>query len=414
MDISAFRDRPTASGAMTVSELNVYIKNLFDSNRVLSAVTVRGEISNFKSHSSGHLYFSLKDGEGQIRAVMFRSAAYSLKFVPDNGMKVTVHGSVSVYARDGSYQIYVNSMQPDGIGALYLAYEQMKARLGAEGLFNEEFKKPIPKYPRRVGVITSPTGAAVRDIINVMGRRSPGVDIYLYPALVQGEGATDTLISAVEYFNSASLVDTIIIGRGGGSIEDLWAFNDERLARAIFASRIPVISAVGHETDFTICDFVSDLRAPTPSAAAELAVPDSKELTLRILSLEDRCESALLRSLDYNKERLLRAMTAGVIASPEGVFSAYRDRIKDAERALCDAYGRRINDLSFGFRATLGKLEALSPLSVLARGYSVVSSGARSVKSTDSVAVGDSVEIRLMDGRIAAEIKEIITNPESN
>ncbi len=414
MDISAFRDRPTASGAMTVSELNNYIKNVFDSNRVLSAVTVRGEISNFKSHSSGHLYFSLKDGEGQIRAVMFRSSAYSLKFVPDNGMKVTVHGSVSVYARDGSYQIYVNSMQPDGIGALYLAYEQMKARLESEGLFRAEFKKPIPKYPLRVGVITSPTGAAVRDIINVMGRRCPSVDIYLYPALVQGEEAAQTLINALKYFNSTSLVDTVIIGRGGGSIEDLWAFNDEGLARTIFASHIPVISAVGHETDFTICDFVSDLRAPTPSAAAELAVPDAKELALRILNAEDRCETALIRSLEYSRDRLRRVMASTVIASPDGVFSAYHNRLNDVRRLVYDAYSRKVNDCTLRFKTSVGKLEALSPLSVLARGYSVVSADGRAVKSIAAVAVGEDVEIRLSDGRITAEIKEIITNSEKN
>ena len=412
MDISAFRERPTASGAMTVSELNNFIKNLFDSNRVLSAITVRGEVSNFKSHSSGHLYFSLKDGDSQIRAVMFRSSAYSLKFAPENGMKVTVHGSVSVYARDGSYQIYVNSMQPDGIGALYLAYEQLKARLEAEGLFSNEHKKPIPKYPERIGVITSPTGAAVRDIINVIGRRCPSAVIYLYPALVQGDGAEESLIRGIEYFNSSGLVDTVIIGRGGGSIEDLWGFNGERLARAIFNSNVAIISAVGHETDFTICDFVADLRAPTPSAAAELAVPDVRELTLRTSASLDRCESALLRMLEYGKERLDRILHSDAISTPAGVFSAYRDRLTAANERVSVGYQRKIADCNALFRATLGKLEALSPLSVLARGYSVVTYDGAAITDAASLSVGDEIEVRLEKGRIVAEAREIMKKSE--
>ncbi len=408
MDISAFRDRPDASGAMTVSELNNFIKNIFDTNRLLSSVSVRGEISNFKNHSSGHLYFSLKDEDGQIRAIMFRSAAYSLKFAPENGMKVTVRGSVSVYARDGSYQIYVTSMQPDGIGALYLAYEQLKARLESEGLFSEEYKKPIPLYPERVGVITSPTGAAVRDIINVMGRRCPFVKIYLYPALVQGDGAEQTLIEALEYFNSTALVDTVIIGRGGGSIEDLWAFNGEKLARAIFASKIPVISAVGHETDFTICDFVADLRAPTPSAAAELAVPDARELAMRVITAADRCESALTRLLDHNKERLLRVLASPTVASPSGVFSAYRERLELVSADIVTAYQRRLTDIRVDFASKVGKLEALSPLSVLARGYSVVTRDGVGISDVKGVSVGDDVRIRVNRGELVANVREII------
>lgn len=412
MDISLFRDRPNASGAMTVSELNNFIKNLFDTNRVLCAISVRGEISNFKKHSSGHLYFSLKDGDGQIRAVMFRSAAYSLKFIPENGMKVTVHGSVSVYARDGSYQIYATSMQPDGVGALYLAYEQLKARLEEEGLFSSEHKKPIPRYPERIGVITSPTGAAVRDIINVIGRRCPTAVIYLYPALVQGDGAEASLIKGLEYFNASGLVDTVIIGRGGGSIEDLWGFNGEGLARAIFASRIPVISAVGHETDFTICDFVADLRAPTPSAAAELAVPDSRELALRVSSGLDRCESMLTRYLEYAKERIGRVLSSGVLATPEGVFAAYRERLTDAMEQSVRIYQGRISECSAVFKATLGKLEALNPLSVLARGYSVAKYKGITLTDASMASVGDDVELKLKRGSIVAQVKEIINDSE--
>jgi exodeoxyribonuclease VII large subunit len=268
IDINSLRDRQNTD-IFSVIELNNYIKNIFENNRTLTSVSIRGEISNFVNHRSGHLYFSLKDAEGQIRAVMFRARASTLKFMPESGMKVVVHGTVTVYPRDGSYQIYVSTMQPDGIGALYLAYEQLKNRLAEEGLFDEKYKKVIPFIPRRIGVITSPTGAAVRDIINVTGRRFPGADLYIYPALVQGEGAEASLIKALDYLDNSHLCDVIIIGRGGGSIEDLWAFNGESLARRIFAARTPIISAVGHETDFTICDFVADLRAPTPSAAAE-------------------------------------------------------------------------------------------------------------------------------------------------
>ena len=270
-DINALRERSNIT-PFSVSELNEYIKSVFENDRTLSGVTVSGEISNFTNHRSGHLYFSLKDADGQIRAVMFRSRAMSLKFMPESGMRVIVRGSVTVYTRDGSYQIYVSSMQPDGIGALYLAYEQMKARLALEGLFDPAHKLPIPEYPKRIGVITSPTGAAVRDIINVTGRRYPGADLYIYPALVQGAEAEESLVKAVDYFDRSGLCDVVIIGRGGGSIEDLWAFNSERLARRIYDASVPIISAVGHETDFTICDFVSDMRAPTPSAAAEISV----------------------------------------------------------------------------------------------------------------------------------------------
>ena len=305
MDISSLRER-NMPRELSVSELNAYVKRLFDNDRALNAISVRGEISNFTYHRTGHLYFTLKDEDSQIRAVMFRSSASTLKFMPENGMKVIIRGSINVYTQTGSYQIYVNSMQPDGIGALYVAYEQLKSKLESEGLFSDEYKKQIPEYPKKIGVITSPTGAAVRDIINVTGRRFPLAQIYLYPSLVQGDGAEDNLIKALDYFESSGLVDLVIIGRGGGSIEDLWAFNGEKLARRIFECKTPIISAVGHETDFTICDFVADLRAPTPSAAAEIAVPDSRELRLRISGLYDRCERALDRVCERKEDALLR------------------------------------------------------------------------------------------------------------
>ena len=281
MDISSLRERDNI-GTFSVSELNGYIKRIIESNRTLASVTVKGEISNFTAHRSGHFYFSLKDSEGQIKAVMFRSRAQTLRFMPESGMKVIVHGSVSVYERDGVYQLYASSIQPDGIGALYLAYEQLKEKLYKNGIFDPAHKMPLPKYPEKIGVITSPTGAAVRDIINVLKRRYPIASIYLYPSLVQGDGAEEDLIKAVDYFDRSNLCDVIIIGRGGGSIEDLWAFNSEKLAMRIFDCKIPIISAVGHETDFTICDFVADMRAPTPSAAAEISAPDIAELLLRL------------------------------------------------------------------------------------------------------------------------------------
>ena len=289
----------TAPRVLTVTQLNEYIKMLFDSQPILNNVYVKGEISNFTDHRSGHWYFTLKDDGGAVSAVMFRSAAVKCPFTPEYGMRVIVRGRVSSFVRDGKYQIYVEEMQPDGIGGLYLAYEQLKGKLESEGLFDQSRKKPLPKYPRSVGVITSPTGAAVRDIINVTGRRFPLAEIKVFPALVQGEGAEATLIAGIEFFNREQNADVIIIGRGGGSIEDLWAFNEEVVARAVYRSEIPVISAVGHEPDVTICDYVADLRAATPSNAAELAVVDSAELKVRLNNVTARMTQMLLSNIQH-------------------------------------------------------------------------------------------------------------------
>ena len=406
MDINLLRDRDNVE-PFSVSELNNYIKNLFENNRTLSSVTVKGEISNFVNHRSGHLYFSLKDAEGQVRAVMFRSHAARLRFAPESGMKVIVHGSVTVYPRDGSYQIYVSSMQPDGIGALYLAYEQLKARLGAEGLFDQEHKMPLPRFPRRIGVITSPTGAAVRDIINVTGRRYPLAKVYLYPALVQGAGAEADLVSAVDYFDKSGLCDVIIIGRGGGSIEDLWAFNSEALARKIFECRIPIISAVGHETDFTICDFVSDMRAPTPSAAAELAVPDSSEIRIALDGILDRCSSALVRNVERARERLDRAGASFTAEKFSLLVGEKREELsRVCERAVTATDGRL--ERSRGDLAMLTeKLSALSPLSVLSRGYSVVTRKGCGIGTVSDLEIGDRISVRFRDGSVTADVTEI-------
>ena len=409
MDINSLRERERPD-AFTVSELNNYIKNIFESNRTLSAVSVKGEISNFTNHRSGHLYFSLKDEDGQIRAVMFRQSAARLKFMPESGMKVIVHGAVSVYARDGSYQMYVSSMQPDGIGALYLAYEQLKAKLSQEGLFDVAHKRALPKLPSKIGVITSPTGAAVKDILNVTKRRYPLADVYVYPALVQGEDAVSTLIAGIDFFDRSGFADVVIIGRGGGSIEDLWAFNDEMLARRIFAARVPIISAVGHETDFTICDFVSDLRAPTPSAAAELAVPDVRELKMSVIGMEERAAFSLNSIYERARTRFENASSK----NPSELIFRLLDNYKKDTSLLLEKSTRLINEALASHRSSLAinaeKANAMSPLSILGRGYSIAFSGKKPVSSFKEVKSGDTITVRVTDGEISAvvgDIKEI-------
>lgn len=404
MDISSLRERGTRS-ELTVTELNNYVKKMFDADRVLSAVSVTGEISNLTVHRTGHLYFSLKDEASQVKAVMFRSSASSLKFMPENGMKVTVRCSVSVYTASGSYQLYVNSMQPDGVGALYLAYEQLKNKLEKEGLFGVEFKKSLPRFPKAVGVITSPTGAAVRDIINVTGRRFPSARIYLYPSLVQGDGAEENLIKALDYLDNAKLVDVIIIGRGGGSIEDLWAFNGENLARKIFSCKTPIISAVGHETDFTICDFVADMRAPTPSAAAEIAVPDFKELMLRLGDSYLNLEKALLNVVKNCDERLNESMKHPIFTDSSVIFDEKYALIEEYRATAESLIDDKISELTNSLAICAGKANAMSPLATLARGYSVVSdSKGKSVKSVTSITVGEKITVRFSDGHISATV----------
>ena len=403
MDISMLRERGDKS-AFTVSELNNYIKSIFESDRRLSSVTVKGEISNFVAHRSGHFYFSLKDAEGQLRAVMFRSSAMRLKFLPESGMKVIISGSVTVYPRDGSYQIYVNSMQPDGIGALYLAYEQLKERLMSEGLFDESNKKALPKYPKRIGVITSPTGAAVRDILNVTARRYPLADIYLYPALVQGEGAEASLIRGVDYFDKSGLVDVVIIGRGGGSIEDLWAFNSEALARRIFVANVPIVSAVGHEIDFTICDFVSDLRAPTPSAAAEIVVPDLRELLLRIDGCSERAVIALERSIERAYERLDRVKSSRCFVDIQSMFMQRYTELDGAKDRLSKAVGELLRKTRDRLALNAEKLSVMNPLAVLSRGYSITESRGEVLRGVEGIKCGDEIKVILRDGSISAKV----------
>lgn len=403
MDISSLRERSQPEPS-TVTELNEYIKGRLENDPRLSRIFVRGEISNFTRHSSGHLYFSIKDEGGQIRAVMFRSAAASLTFVPEDGMKVLVMGSVSVYVKSGSYQIYVTSLRPDGLGALYLAYERLKRKLEEEGLFSEERKRPLPQFPKKIGVITSPTGAAIRDILHITGRRYPLADILLYPALVQGEGAPASLLAGLRYF-AGSDADVVIIGRGGGSIEDLWAFNNEAVARQIVCMPMPVISAVGHETDFTICDFVADLRAPTPSAAAELAVPDVRELMLSLDAVADRVVAALSGMAKRKKERLvalsdrLRLLGEGrLLEGKQQALSRLQEKIEATAKI---DFERRKTDIS----QKAGKLEALSPLHVLRRGYCIAEDEEGVLASVDRAEIGKALTLTLSDGKISATIQ---------
>ena len=403
MDINETASFPSA---VSVSELNTFIKMLLESAPTLNDVYVKGEISNFKNHiSSGHFYFSLKDKDSQIKAVMFRSSASKMKFIPENGMMVVVHGRVASYVRDGQYRLYADSMEPDGVGALYVAFEQLKQRLAAQGVFAPEKKKTLPKIPKTIGVITSPTGAAVRDIINIATRRFPFAKIVVYPALVQGENAASSLISGIRYFNDTGSADVIIIGRGGGSIEDLWAFNDENLAKTVCASEIPVISAVGHETDFTICDFAADLRAPTPSAAAELAVPDTAELKHKINNIISRESAVLLQMLSAKRETLARYEKSRYLSSPGHMIDDRRMAlVLSSERLMTSA--AHVNEIKkHALSALSGKLEALSPLAVLSRGYGVVSSEeGKVIKEIADVSVGDKITVKVRDGEIYAGV----------
>jgi exodeoxyribonuclease VII large subunit len=400
-------------GAVSVTQLNEFIKNLIDNTAQLNHVYVKGEISNFKNHyGTGHFYFTLKDDGGLIRAVMFRSSASKLKFMPENGMRVVLHGRVSAFVRDGQYQLYADSMEPDGVGALYIAYEQLKKRLESEGLFDPARKKPLPKIPTRVGIITSATGAAVRDMIHVAGRRFPFAKLILYPSLVQGPGAAAQLIEGVQYFNRTASVDVIILGRGGGSIEDLWAFNDETLARTVAASRIPVISAVGHETDFTICDFVADRRAPTPSAAAEIALPETAELKRKINNIISREYAVLTQIIARRREHLTRLAQSRGLTSPRNVIDDKRMNVAALTERLALSQSNALMIRQAQLKAIAGKMEALNPLSVLSRGYSAVyGEDGTIIKHTEQLNPGASVTFRLSDGEADAQIREVRRNP---
>ncbi len=399
---------------LSVTQLNEYIKSRLDADGFLQNVCVRAEISNFTNHyKTGHFYFTLKDEGGVLRAVMFRYSAQKLAFVPENGMKVIVTGRISSFVRDGQYQLYCESMEPDGIGALYLAFEKQKEKLQAEGLFDPEHKQPLPKCPLRVGVITSPTGAAVRDIIHVAARRFPLAKLILNPVLVQGEGAAAQLTAAVRFFNEVYPVDVILIGRGGGSLEELWAFNDEALAREIYRSRVPVVSAVGHETDFTICDFVSDLRAPTPSAAAEVALPDKADMRRKIQNVQDLLRRILLARIDRERARVNFYANKPQLRSAVGFLDQRRQELDRAEDALSRALRAYLEKKQHTAQNLVAKLDALSPLAAFGRGYSaLLGADGRAVCRVEELSVGDVVTLKTMGGSATATVQEVRKDEE--
>lgn len=368
----------------SVCQVTQYIKSMFAAAKPLAKISIRGEIANFKRQASGHLYFSIKDANSQLKAIMFASNASRLDFRPSDGMRVIIECSISVYEKGGVYQAYVSSMQPDGIGALYLAYEKLKEQLQKEGLFAAAHKKPLPNIPRSIGVITSSTGAAVRDIINITGRRWPQAELYLYPSRVQGEGAEDDLLKGLAWFESRQKVDVIIIGRGGGSAEDLWVFNSERLARAIYAANTPVISAVGHETDFTICDLVADRRAPTPSAAAELVVPDRAEMQRRV----EACQKLIGQKISSLLQKRKREHAEQV-------------------RVLHKDMGRFLEAKRYALHLAAGKLQALNPLAVLARGYSIAEKRGKAVSCASELKEGDELLLRFQKGKAQTIVQRV-------
>ncbi|AIQ19599.1 MULTISPECIES: exodeoxyribonuclease VII large subunit [Paenibacillus] len=435
----------------SIKDLNRYIRMKLDSDNLLSDVWIRGEISNFTHHGSGHMYFTLKDESSRIKAIMFASHNQRLPFVPKEGTKVIARGNVTVYERDGQYQFYATHMQPDGIGSLYMAYEQLKRKLEQEGLFAAARKRPLPRFPRCIGVVTSPTGAAVRDIVITLQRRFPQVAIVLYPVLVQGKGAGPSIVKAIETLNDMGEADVLIVGRGGGSLEELWAFNEEAVARAIAASSIPVISAVGHETDFTIADFAADLRAATPTAAAELAVPSAAELAAQLRTAEQRLRQGLLRRSQRGGERLASLQRSLALVGPRrqlaqhaqrldmlrtaltraaetrnrrarerqavlhhslqrfhplGSVSAARQQAESMTRQLAGAMQARLQDKRSRYVSELRHLDALSPLKVMSRGYSLVYDEQEQhlIKSLKEVELGDVVNIKLSDGQLSCQV----------
>lgn len=388
---------------LTVTQLNTYIKACFEENPVFRMLYINGELSNFKQAYSGHCYFTLKDESAQLKCVMFSSSSGRLRFAPQDGMMVICRGRVSCYERDGVYQLYVEEMQPDGLGALNLAFEQLKNKLADEGLFADERKRPLPKYPAKIGVVTSPTGAAVQDIIKILARRFPLAQVVLYPAQVQGDGSAEDIVNGIEALNARGDIDVMIVGRGGGSLEELWSFNTEIVARAVAASTIPVISAVGHETDYTICDFVSDLRAPTPSAAAELAVPDRYQEMLRMASVQEKLKALLQSRLDSERFRLDRILSASVFADRLSYIYLQKERVQERSdrirRYIVLHLEQKKKDLFFSMES----LNALNPLSVLSRGYAVVLQNDIIIKSVQQVALSQPLQVKLADGSIACK-----------
>ena len=400
--------------ALSVTELNGIVRNLLEGEPMLSNVCVRGELSNYKIYPSGHHYFTLKDSESSLRCVMFKSSAQRLRFRPENGMRVTVSGRVSVYPRDGAYQFYCSGIMPEGTGDLQVAFEQLKAKLEGEGLFDASHKKPLPAFPARIAIITSSAGAAVHDMIRILGARWPMAKVLLLPVRVQGVEAPPEIAGAIRYANEFQVADLIITGRGGGSIEDLWAFNDERVARAIYASEIPVISAVGHEPDVTISDYVADRRASTPSNAAEIAVPDSREMRELLASFEIRSSQAMRKQLSALRERLNNLRSARVLSAPTAQFDNRRMELDRMRDRLLAAEERRLSQSRERFVRLTSALDAMSPLRVLTRGYAIAAEpDGRSVRSVEELRVGQTLRVCFCDGSADCRVEDLQRSKEN-
>ncbi len=390
-----------------VSQINQYIKQQLDGDLLLQDLCISGELSNYKIYPSGHHYFTLKDAEGALRAVMFRGSAGRLRFRPENGMKVLATGRITVYPRDGAYQLYCNSLVPDGVGDLYVAFEQLKAKLQAEGLFDPAHKKPLPPYPHRIAIITSSAGAAIHDMLRILNRRYPLSKVMLLPVRVQGAEAPAEIAGAIRYANRWHLADVIITGRGGGSMEDLWAFNDERVARMIYASEIPVVSAVGHEPDVTISDFVADRRAATPSNAAEIVAPDQQELRQRLDAMQLRMLQSLQKQLQVDRRQVQLLSQARVLQDPMNYVLERRTRLAQLQKQLASAMRQRLAADRERFAKRAAALDAMSPLKVLGRGYALVKNGQKLVKSTNDAKPGDRLTLQLSDGTLPAIVARL-------
>lgn len=394
-----------ADMAITVSDLNKYMKEKIAEDEYLNNILIKGEISNFKNHYTGHMYFTLKDEKSLIKCIMFKSYATKLTFMPKDGMKVMILGSVSVFERDGVYQIYARAMEEDGLGDLYTKYQELKKRLEQQGLFEEEHKIKIPMMPRVIGVLTSQTGSVIRDIINVSTRRNPNVYIRLLPVPVQGEGAAEKISNGIEYMNKNKLADVLILARGGGSLEDLWPFNEEIVAHSIYNSEIPIISAVGHETDFTIADFVADLRAPTPSAAAELAVPDIYEVKRKIEIYQDRLRNSLIKKLELMNLRYEKCMSSSVFKEPLRKINDNYIKLDNCIKQIENSIKVKHEKEKTKYIELIAKLDALSPLKTLYRGYSITEKNNKVIKSKEELKTNDLIEIRFIDGKKEAIVK---------
>lgn len=393
---------------LTVTQVNTYIKALLDGSEPLRNIYITGEISNFKHYySSGHFYFTLKDESSQLKAVMFSSYASRLRFEPENGMKVICRGRISVYEKNGDYQLYAEDMQPDGLGALSLMYEKLKEKLFSEGVCSDELKKPLPAYPQRIGVVTSNIGAAVQDIKNITARRYPLAELVIVPTVVQGEKAAPDIVRSISLLDSLGDIDVIIVGRGGGSVEDLWAFNTEEVARAVIACKTPVVSAVGHESDFTICDYVADLRAPTPSAAAEIVCPDMNTLFTHIRSLRYTAELYITSYIDSRMQSLSEITEHGVLSDPDSLLTPQSERIAELFGRMKSAFTQSAELEFHRFSGLSGKLDALSPLAVMSRGYAVAKIGEKAVGSAAELSMKDKLTVSFYDGEADCNVCEV-------